>query len=170
MDDDEFDDGLNDDLLLQEIENFDTLTESNNSAMVRQSFDTINKPQHAQVRQLSIFESFGIDGPAATKVEPSKVAARKLPIGFSKSQPKSKPAFTCIKPSIAYEPKAHHDIDMEAFKTWIYPVNYPLRDYQFNIVQKALYSNTLVALPTGVFQKIMIIRPRENLYCFGGNV
>lgn len=29
-------------------------------------------------------------------------------------------------------------------------VNVPLRDYQFAITQKALFSNTLVALPTGL--------------------
>ncbi|KAB1210893.1 Fanconi anemia group M protein [Morella rubra] len=42
------------------------------------------------------------------------------------------------------------DIDPEAAKTWIYPVNVPLRDYQFDITKKALFSNTLVALPTGL--------------------
>ncbi|XP_027150235.1 DEAD-box ATP-dependent RNA helicase FANCM [Coffea eugenioides] len=41
-------------------------------------------------------------------------------------------------------------IDPEAAKTWIYPVNIPLRDYQLNITRTALFSNTLVALPTGL--------------------
>ncbi|XP_038996507.1 DEAD-box ATP-dependent RNA helicase FANCM-like isoform X5 [Hibiscus syriacus] len=41
-------------------------------------------------------------------------------------------------------------IDAEAAKTWIYPVNVPLRDYQFAITKTALFSNTLVALPTGL--------------------
>ncbi|KZC12910.1 PREDICTED: Fanconi anemia group M protein [Dufourea novaeangliae] len=40
--------------------------------------------------------------------------------------------------------------DLSAGKTWIYPENYPVRDYQFNIVQACLYSNTLVCLPTGL--------------------
>ncbi|XP_010543518.1 PREDICTED: ATP-dependent DNA helicase mph1 isoform X2 [Tarenaya hassleriana] len=42
------------------------------------------------------------------------------------------------------------DIDPEAAKTWIYPVNVPHRDYQFSITKTALFSNTLVALPTGL--------------------
>ncbi|GFY96863.1 DEAD/DEAH box RNA helicase family protein [Actinidia rufa] len=41
-------------------------------------------------------------------------------------------------------------IDSEAAKTWIYPVNIPLRDYQLAITKTALFSNTLVALPTGL--------------------
>ncbi|KAK0554680.1 3'-5' DNA helicase [Tilletia horrida] len=41
-------------------------------------------------------------------------------------------------------------IDTEAAKTWIYPTNKSFRDYQFNIVQKALFNNVLVALPTGL--------------------
>lgn len=28
--------------------------------------------------------------------------------------------------------------------TWIYPTNYPIRQYQFNIISGALYRNTLV--------------------------
>ena len=40
--------------------------------------------------------------------------------------------------------------DRTAAETWIYPLNKPKRDYQFNIVQKCLFDNTLVALPTGL--------------------
>ncbi|GMH22406.1 hypothetical protein Nepgr_024249 [Nepenthes gracilis] len=41
-------------------------------------------------------------------------------------------------------------IDPEAAKTWIYPANVPCRDYQLTITKTALFSNTLVALPTGL--------------------
>ncbi|CCJ28178.1 unnamed protein product [Pneumocystis jirovecii] len=44
----------------------------------------------------------------------------------------------------------HHEIDRALIKTWIYPTNVSERDYQFNIVQKALYQNVLVSLPTGL--------------------
>ena len=40
--------------------------------------------------------------------------------------------------------------DVEAGRTWIYPTNYPVRDYQFSISQTCLYENTLVSLPTGL--------------------
>ncbi|KAI4504437.1 hypothetical protein M0802_000908 [Mischocyttarus mexicanus] len=40
--------------------------------------------------------------------------------------------------------------DLSAGKTWIYPENYPIRKYQYNIVKKALFFNTLVCLPTGL--------------------
>lgn len=39
--------------------------------------------------------------------------------------------------------------DLSAGNTWIYPENYPVRQYQYNIVKSALYHNTLVCLPTG---------------------
>ncbi|EJT98921.1 P-loop containing nucleoside triphosphate hydrolase protein [Dacryopinax primogenitus] len=40
--------------------------------------------------------------------------------------------------------------DPIAVREWIYPINKPIRDYQYNIVQAALFKNTLVALPTGL--------------------
>eukprot|EP01134_Creolimax_fragrantissima_P002951 CFRG2951T1 len=33
---------------------------------------------------------------------------------------------------------------------WVYPTNYPVRDYQFNIVKTCLLNNTMVSLPTGL--------------------
>ena len=41
-------------------------------------------------------------------------------------------------------------IDQAAITTWHYPVDFPLRSYQFNIVQECLFKNTLVSLPTGM--------------------
>ncbi|KAJ2920260.1 hypothetical protein MD484_g57, partial [Candolleomyces efflorescens] len=40
--------------------------------------------------------------------------------------------------------------DLLEAKHWIYPINRPKRDYQFNIVKNCLFDNTLVALPTGL--------------------
>ncbi|KAG6902796.1 hypothetical protein C0995_011283 [Termitomyces sp. Mi166 len=40
--------------------------------------------------------------------------------------------------------------DLLEAKHWIYPLNRPKRDYQFNIVRHCLFDNTIVALPTGL--------------------
>ncbi|KAL5097684.1 hypothetical protein RYX36_002011 [Vicia faba] len=53
-----------------------------------------------------------------------------------------------VRENDAEESICDHHIDNEAAKTWIYPVNVPLRDYQFHISQTAFFQNTLVALPT----------------------
>ncbi|GAU15560.1 hypothetical protein TSUD_45970 [Trifolium subterraneum] len=55
-----------------------------------------------------------------------------------------------LKENDVEESTCTHLIDIEAAKTWIYPVNVPLRDYQFHITQTALFQNTMVALPTGL--------------------
>ncbi|KAF5312582.1 hypothetical protein D9619_003333 [Psilocybe cf. subviscida] len=42
------------------------------------------------------------------------------------------------------------EADLLEAKHWIFPINRPKRDYQFNIVKNSLFENTLVALPTGL--------------------
>lgn len=54
--------------------------------------------------------------------------------------------------------------DCSAGNTWIYPTNYPLRDYQFNIVEKALFHNTLVTLPTGLGKTFIAAVVMYNFY------
>ena len=41
-------------------------------------------------------------------------------------------------------------LDKEAVKTWVYPTNYTVRNYQREICEAALFQNTLVCLPTGL--------------------
>ena len=54
--------------------------------------------------------------------------------------------------------------DHEAGEQWIYPTNYPVRDYQFNIVQKCLFRNTLVCLPTGLGKTFIAAVVMFNFY------
>ncbi len=44
----------------------------------------------------------------------------------------------------------HHGFDASSGSHWIYPTNFPEREYQFKIVESCLYENTLVTLPTGL--------------------
>lgn len=54
--------------------------------------------------------------------------------------------------------------DTEAGEMWIYPTNYPVRDYQFNITKKALFVNTLVCLPTGLGKTFIAAVLMYNYY------
>ncbi|EPS40996.1 hypothetical protein H072_5164 [Dactylellina haptotyla CBS 200.50] len=62
------------------------------------------------------------------------------------------------------EPPTHHRIDREAAKTWIYPNNVSHRDYQFNITKRALFTNVLVALPTGLGKTFIAATVMYNWY------
>ncbi|KAJ6237617.1 fanconi anemia group m protein [Anaeramoeba flamelloides] len=57
-------------------------------------------------------------------------------------------------------PKFDHDFG----KTWVYPTNYPVRDYQLNISHASLYSNTLVVLPTGLGKTLIAAVVLINYY------
>lgn len=54
--------------------------------------------------------------------------------------------------------------DIGTGNCWIYPTNYPVRDYQFNIVQQALFQNTLVTLPTGLGKTFIAAVVMYNFY------
>ncbi|RKP07512.1 P-loop containing nucleoside triphosphate hydrolase protein [Thamnocephalis sphaerospora] len=43
-----------------------------------------------------------------------------------------------------------HELDLEAARTWVYPTNRAVRDYQFEIIRVALFVNTLACIPTGL--------------------
>lgn len=56
-----------------------------------------------------------------------------------------------ISPPDKVEPPTQHRLNQDSLETWIYPTNLgKTRDYQFNITQKGLFHNLLVALPTGL--------------------
>jgi ATP-dependent DNA helicase MPH1 len=63
------------------------------------------------------------------------------------------------------EPPTHHKIDTKAMETWVYPTNLgTVRDYQFNIVARSLFHNTLVALPTGLGKTFIAATVMLNYY------
>lgn len=41
----------------------------------------------------------------------------------------------------------YNGFDSNAGNTWIYPINHPIRQYQFNISRASLFKNTLVRVP-----------------------
>lgn len=60
------------------------------------------------------------------------------------------PEYEEIKKDVPKNPPTHHKVDRDSLSTYIYPTNLQVRDYQYNIVNRALFHNLLVALPTGL--------------------
>lgn len=54
--------------------------------------------------------------------------------------------------------------DSSAARVWIYPTNYPIREYQLKISEAALYQNTLVCLPTGLGKTFIASVVMYNFY------
>ncbi|KAI6691254.1 hypothetical protein NL676_028082 [Syzygium grande] len=142
--DDEEDDDFDWDAAVREI---DAACESSRPPSVSDPFKTprvalarlgnaedprvLGKKSNGVSRQ-STLDSFV--GRSLVRTEPGNLAIR----GGEQARADCNDAASCV------------EIDPEAAKTWIYPVNVPLRDYQFSITKTALFSNTLVALPTGL--------------------
>ncbi|KAM6973232.1 Fanconi anemia group M protein [Aplochiton taeniatus] len=54
--------------------------------------------------------------------------------------------------------------DSSSAKVWIYPINYPLREYQLKMSEAALFQNTLVCLPTGLGKTFIASVVMYNFY------
>ncbi|XP_053701979.1 Fanconi anemia group M protein [Synchiropus splendidus] len=54
--------------------------------------------------------------------------------------------------------------DSSAADVWIYPTNYPVREYQLKISEAALFQNTLVCLPTGLGKTFVASVVMYNFY------
>ncbi|KXN84777.1 ATP-dependent DNA helicase mfh1 [Leucoagaricus sp. SymC.cos] len=51
---------------------------------------------------------------------------------------------------ISHPPPMKLKPDLLEAKHWLYPLNKPKRDYQFNIIKKSLFENTIISVPTGM--------------------
>lgn len=58
----------------------------------------------------------------------------------------------------------HHALNYLNTHSYLYPTNLPLRDYQVNIVHKALFENVLCALPTGLGKTFIASTVMLNWY------
>jgi len=65
---------------------------------------------------------------------------------------------------LLYKGKDAEGFDLAAGKTWIYPTNYPVRQYQYDIVNACLFRNTLVSLPTGLGKTFIAAVVMYNFY------
>ncbi|GAV55528.1 hypothetical protein ZYGR_0AV01600 [Zygosaccharomyces rouxii] len=54
-----------------------------------------------------------------------------------------------IKRDVTFRP-THHVLNKNNLSHYVYPTNYEVRDYQYDIVNKALFQNVLCAIPTGM--------------------
>ncbi|XP_038134108.1 Fanconi anemia group M protein [Cyprinodon tularosa] len=54
--------------------------------------------------------------------------------------------------------------DSSSAEVWIYPTNYPIRDYQLKISEASLFQNTLVCLPTGLGKTFIASVVMYNFY------
>lgn len=55
-------------------------------------------------------------------------------------------------------------LDPSTGGAWIYPTNYPVRQYQLDICKQALFTNTLVCLPTGLGKTLIAAVVMYNYY------
>ncbi|KAK7202426.1 P-loop containing nucleoside triphosphate hydrolase protein, partial [Myxozyma melibiosi] len=60
--------------------------------------------------------------------------------------------------------RSHHTLVHDSLKTWVYPTNVAVRDYQRNIAERAILTNTLVALPTGLGKTLIAAVVMLNYY------
>ncbi|KAF9943586.1 hypothetical protein BGZ70_005740, partial [Mortierella alpina] len=122
--------------------------------------------QHRQARPIAppaqptkLFPIFGGNShPPPARAPAPSAPARSAPAPSRSMIPRSDPS-NDFATDIFRSPEApqqtaasptHHEIDKKEALTWQYPINYPRRDYQFNIIRRALFVNTLVSLPTGL--------------------
>jgi ATP-dependent DNA helicase MPH1 len=179
MDDDEFDDISDEDLLL-------ALTQATDAAATssRPSAPTANPTRAAPLSRTAppprpariVGAPSSFNSRAWTAGRTAEPAAEHSPIDDAPAQRSSAPrqnfrqttlwgntlredgggasqtqAGRPFRADLPQEAPTHHELNHHELSTWVYPLNLgPIRDYQFTIVKNGLFNNTLVALPTGL--------------------
>lgn len=72
-------------------------------------------------------------------------------------------AFSC-SPSSRQSYPDFPGFESSSAKVWIYPTNYPIREYQLKMSQAALFQNTMVCLPTGLGKTFIASVVMYNFY------
>ncbi|XP_067894968.1 Fanconi anemia group M protein isoform X5 [Heterodontus francisci] len=81
-------------------------------------------------------------------------------LGGRNSSPASERQSPAARPDSATLP----GFDLASGDVWIFPSNYPLRTYQFDMARVALFHNTLVCLPTGLGKTFIAAVVMYNFY------
>jgi superfamily II DNA or RNA helicase len=107
-------------------------------------------------RQLTLFDHFQPKNSERNRSSPVKLSASasssRAPLKFNQER-------TVYAPHTSW-----HKLNTENLETWIYPVNYSKRTYQFEIIRTALLHNTLVCLPTGLGKTFIAAVVMFNYY------
>lgn len=68
-----------------------------------------------------------------------------------------------IRSKVTFGP-THHELIDSKLTNYLYPTNFEVRDYQYNIVHRALLRNTLCAIPTGMGKTFIASTVMLNFY------
>ena len=160
----EFEDGLPDDLCIAALETVesmqltDPILESFHSMgdLSDVDWDSIPSSLESHSRGVNILE------PANGLIIEENIAS-KVAISLPPCQTETND-HVMNEPSSSKSFAPFHEFDEQAGLHWIYPIDYPVREYQLNIVQKALFHNTLVTLPTGMGKTFIAAVVMYNFY------
>ena len=147
--DDEFE--VDDDLELLAVMHADNLNNGSTGSSFNQNHLSKNLARRQPIQKSNSFRQTTLHGINTTQQEPARTQtqsrAHNWPLASRNEDP------------------THHEIDREAMASWVYPTNLgTLREYQYNIVHKALYHNILVALPTGLGKTFIAATVMLNWY------
>ncbi|CAI4213730.1 unnamed protein product [Parascedosporium putredinis] len=171
MADEFFDDDLDDDDLLLAV---DEVLVSRSSAPSSSTSGAVVPPAY---QNNSGFQSVATIPPGATGArppgpppnQPPRTLQRQISIPRQQTASQSRQGQLLRQATLfgdtVQEAPTHHELDDEALKTWVYPMNLgAIRDYQYSIVKNSLFNNTLVALPTGLGKTFIAATAMLNFY------